>query len=402
MSQKAKILGRRNSAEQNKKVLERAAWNTDYFKKMREGIKRRHGIDLTDKKALVEGGRFPVLADGFSFKALESKLMEADASTSFTPLLRAGVQTLVNDMYHTIPTTFEEWAHVETSDKDEELYAPLQGIGFPQEVGKQEKYPESGAMGLDIKLKNRKYGELYPVEMELLMNDQTGQVKNQVALLAEYAKVVVEVIVYAKLASVSGGCSYAGLNVSASETAPSYESGYPWSTSLKGGGATKPSSFGAFSGANFQNALLALGGQMNLLGLKMAVQPNRLICGLAHKFDAATILNSAFYPSGAAAAGAVGGAFAKNVLQGITELTVSPYMFDNSGVIPAQSKAWYVVDDRRPWFIVQMREPASVIQENPEAGESFERDVVRHKLRIQCNADFIDPRFAYQGSDGSV
>lgn len=402
MSKEARVLGLRNSTDQNRKVMERQLWNNEHVKKIREAAKRRFGIDIANKDhTMKEGGKFPVLVDGFSFKAMESKMMEADASTGFVQLLRAGVQTVVNDMYHTMPSTFEEWAHVIDSDKDEELYAPLQGIGFPKEVGRQEKYGETGAAGLDIKLKNRKYGELYPVEMELLMNDQTGQVKNMVGLLAEYAKTVVEVIVYAKLASPSGGGSYAGLTVPVSETQPSSESTYPWSTSLVGGGATKGTAT-AFAGPAFQTALLGLQSQLNILGLKMAVVPGRLISGLYHKYDAATILNSAFYPSGAASAGNVGGAFATNVLKGITELTVSPFMFDNTGVIPAQSKAWYVVDDRRPWFIVQMREPASVVQENPEAGESFERDVVRHKLRIQCNADFIDPRFAYQGSDGSA
>lgn len=403
MSDKARILGLKNSPEQNRKVVERQLWNNDHFKKMREYARRKLGVDIADKKNLQEGGKFPVLAEGFSFKAMEAKLMEADSSTAFTPLLRAGVQTIVNDMYHATAATYEEWVHVVTSDKDEELYAPLQGIGFPQEVGRQEKYPESGALGLDIKLKNRKYGEMYPVEMELIMNDQTGQVKNLVGLLSEYAKLVMEVIVYAKLGSVSGS-NYGGLNVPVSETQPSYETTYPWvaSTGLKGGAITKLTA-AAFAPAAFQSAMLQLTGQVNILGLKLAVSPKRrIIAGTAHMYDIQTVLNSTFYPAGAQSAGVVGGAFADNVLKGIAQATFSPYMFDNTGIIPSQSKAWYVADDTKPWFIAQLREPASVVQENPDAGESFERDIVRHKLRIQGNADFMDPRFAVQGSDGSA
>lgn len=403
MSQKAKILGMRNSPEQNRKVIERALWTNPHVKHMRETIQRGYGIDIRDKdQTMKEGGKFPVLVDGFNFGAMQAKLTEADAVTGFLPLTRAGVQTMVNSSYQTTPSTWEEWAHVETSDKEEELYAPLQGIGFPQEVGRQEKYPESGAMGLDIKLRNRKYGEMYPVEKELLMNDQTGQIKNMAALMTDYAKIVVEVIVYAKFLSPSGGCSYAGLKVGVSETQPASESAYPWSTALVGGGATKPASYGAFSSPNFSAALIALAGQLNILGLKMAINPDRLLVGLKYKFDAATILNSAFYPAGAQAAGVTGGAFSSNPLKGICDLTVSPYMFDNSGAIPAASKAWAVMDSKRPAFLVQMREPASVVQENPESGASFERDIIRQKLSMQLNADFIDPRFFYLGSDGSV
>lgn len=401
MSETARILGLRNSAEQNKKVVERQLNNNEYFKKMREGIRRHHGIDISDKAQLKEGGKFPVLADGFSFKAMESKMIEVDAATSFVQLLRAGVQTIVNDMYQSVETTHEEWTHAVSSDKEEELYAPLQGIGFPSEVGRQEKYGESGAAGLDIKLRSRKYGELYPVEMELIMNDQTGQVKNMVGLLAEYAKQVIEVIVYAKLASVAG-MSYSNLLVPVSETKPATEANYPYSQAFVGGGANRPASFGAFNIANFELARQALLTQKNMLGLKMSVKPGRLLVSPKYEVDAATILNSSFYPAGAQSAGVTGGAFAVNFFKGIANLTVSSWLFDNTGVISGLSKAWYVMDDRRPWFIVQLREPASVVQEDPNSGAGFERDIIRHKMRIQGNADFIDPRFVFQGSDGSV
>lgn len=48
------------------------------------------------------------------------------------------------------------------------------------------------------------------------------------------------------------------------------------------------------------------------------------------------------------------------------------------------------------------RESASVMQEAPNAGESFNRDIIRFRLVMRGNGDFIDPRFAWQGNDGSV
>ncbi len=77
-------------------------------------------------------------------------------------------------------------------------------------------------------------------------------------------------------------------------------------------------------------------------------------------------------------------------------------MFNQLGSVNSDSKAWYITDSTKPWFVLQMREAASVSQENPLAGESFDRDILRWKMRVRLNADFIDPRFAWQGSDGTT
>ena len=388
-------LAGKNTAEQNRKVLEGRTWKSEAEKEMKEDMQRKFGVDVTDPKA------FPIMEAGFSFKKMRQQLREADAASSFPQVLRAGVQAIVNSMYQSVPTTFEDWAHVIPSTKDTELYAPLHGLAFPQEVGRQEKYPETRAAGLDIKLSNRKYGTMYPIERELLDDDQTGQFQKQAGLLGEYAKQVLEVLAYAKLASVSG-MKYGNLSIPTTETQPSTESTYPWSTALVGGGANRPSSFGALSQANIQAGFIAMMNQLNLLGLKMSVNPDRLLISPHYNFDLSVLLHSAYYPSGAAAAGNVGGAFAINPIQGIADKTVSRFMFDHNGSVSADSKAWYLMDSKKPWFIVQVREAAVVEQENPTAGLSFDSDVIRFKVRTRANADHIDPRFAWQGSNGSV
>lgn len=391
-------LYRKNSREQNTATIRECIKRNPHYKKMRESIQKRFGLDIADSKA------FPVTKPGFSWKKAEEKfsqMREAEHSSGWTQVLRAGVQTVVNSLYETVPTTFEDWVHVVQSARDTELYAPLHGIAFPSEVPQEGLYPEAKALGLDIKLKNRKYGEIFPVTKELLDDDQTGQFQNQVGLIAEYLKQVLEVLSYGKLASVSGA-AYSNLTVPVSETQPTEEATYPWSTSFVGGGANRPVAFGALSQANIQNGIIALANQKNKLGLKMGVSPSRLLASHYYRFDSAVLLNSAYYPSGAAAAGNTGGAFAINPIKGILDATYSRFMFDNTGVATATSKAWYIVDDSKPWFIVQIREAASVTQENPESGESFNRDVVRFKGKTRCNADFIDPRFAWQGSDGSA
>lgn len=393
-------LYRRNTTEENKKVLENAVWRSPEEKALIRMMKEKFGADITNG----HDKNFPIAESNFSWQKVKTKLIEADSVSSFTQVLRAGVQNIVNSAYQSVPTTFDQWVHVAPSSKDTELYAPLQGITFPAEVGKQEKYIESAAAGLDISLRNRKYGQVYAVEKELLEDDQTGQFKSQMSLIGEYLKQVLEVLSYGKLASVAN-MSYGPMKVYTTETKPVTEAVYPWAppaTPLVGGGVNRPTTYTALTQAGIQAGFIALMNQLNLLSLKMNVDPDKLLISPHYRFDAGVLLNSAWYPSGASSAGVVGGAFANNELKGIADLVVSRFMFNNSGSVAADSKAWYLVDSKKPWFIAQVREGAKVTQENPESGESFDRDVIRFKGATRCNADIMDPRFAYQGNDGSV
>lgn len=384
----------RNTEEQNKEVLKNVTWASDDEKALRESMKATLGVDVADP------AQFPVADRAFNWKKVKSKLAEADSVTSFPGVLRAGVQQIVNSMYETVPTTFEKWTHTVQSTKLEELFAPIQGLAFPSAIGESEVYPEVGAAGLDLKIRAKKFGTMASFTRELVEDDQSGQFQRQAGLLGEYAKQILEVLSYGKLNSVAG-TSYAGLSIPVSETKPADEATYPWSTSLVGGGATRPAAYGALNQENIQKAFVALMNQKNLLGLKMSVQPDKLLCGPANTFDLAVLLNSSFYPTGAQA-GVTGGAFSINPLEGIAEKVVSRFMFDHTGAVTGSSKAWYLVDSKVPFFCVVVREASVVELENPQSGQSFDRDVVRFKLRVRANADFIDPRFAWQGNDGSV
>jgi hypothetical protein len=386
---------------QNVAVMKEANRTSKPYVRFREAMKRKWGLDIEDRK------KFPVHKPNFDWNKLHDKLQEADSETGFTQFLRAGVQTVAMDAFETVETSFEDWVTVVNSNRSEELYAPNHGIAFPREVGERMRYPEVGAAALDIKLKNRKYGSMYPVTWELLEDDQTGTFQRQSAQLGEYLKLVTEVLVMGKLASLAS-LTYQDMSIPTSETQPSYESNYPWTLSsapFRGGGFNKATPV-AMTLASIQAGIKALMNQWNLQGIKMQVKPNRLVIGPQLAFDAAVL--SSYYPSGAQAAGVTGGAFAINPIgpegsfKTIANMTVSRYMVKSDGTWNGDSTAWYLVDDKKPGFIVQYREPVTVVQEAPNAGQSFELDVVRFKARTRQNADFIDPRYLYQGNDGSV
>jgi phage major head subunit gpT-like protein len=397
MSETTRIeLTARNTTEVNRKMKERAVWSNPEMKLFRESMKRHFNTDIQNQKL------WPCGAPDFSWASFRQKIMrETNSSSSQAQLLRAGVQVAVNNLYPAVKTTYEQWAHVMPSARDTELYAPLNALTFLEELGEGDRFAESSVIGLDIKLRNKKFGQMLPISFELISDDQTGQFAQKVSEMSDYAAQLWEVYSYGKLASISGGAKYARLKVKASETKPSYESSYPWSTSLKGGGATK-STAGALSQTTLQSAFTALENQLNLQGLKMAVNPDSVIISPYYRWTLSTLLNSNFYPSGAAGAGNVGGALAVNVLQGIANPVISRFVFDQNGSANSNSKAWYVCDTSKPAFVVQLREAASITQEDPTTGAGFERDIYRWKLRVRGNADFIDPRFFFQGSDGSV
>ena len=385
--------------EKNKAVLKKNLTSNESYKLLRESLLRgKVKVDIADFKA------FPVQEANFSWKRLQAKLMEADDAGAFTQFLRAGVQNITNAMYEVTETTFEDWVTVVASNKDTELYAPNHGVAFPKQIGPQEKYPEVGAAALDIQLKNLKYGSMYALTKELLDDDQTGSFQRQAGMLGQYLKILTEVLCYGKLQSVAG-MQYQQYAVPVSETKPSYEANYPFTSSaapFRGGGYNRPVAYGTLIQANIQTAMQELMRQKNLQGIIMHVNPSRLLIGSHYNFDSAVLANSSYYPSGAAAAGGVGGAFAINPLKGKFDTTISRYMPDNLGVFGGDSKAWFLVDDSKPWFINQVRENATVEQEAVNAGSSFDIDVYRFKGRTRMNADYIDPRFAWRGSDGTV
>lgn len=389
--------------ERNKKVIEKVLTNSTEMKNFRESFNSQHGFDPLD------GEKLPVLKEGFSWskvakKAGFSSLREAEQSSTWPQLLRAGVQQLVNNSYQMVETTYEDWVTVVPSTKQTELYAPIQGINFPRQVPEGGLYPEVNMAGLNIKLENLKFGSMFVVTDELEEDDQTAQVTKQANLLGEYLKILTEVWVYGKLLSPSGGVTYTNLQVPVSETKPSTEANYPFaaaSAPFQGGGFNKPASFGAFSQTTIVAGYQALMQQKNLLGLIMAVNPNRLLISPKYYFDAATLLHSTYYPTGTGTSG-TGAPFAINPIHNVADLSVSRYMPDNTGVVSAQSKAWFLLDDSKPWFVHQLRQGPAVLSEAPNAGESFNRKLIRFRADMRMNADYIDPRFVWEGSDGSV
>lgn len=385
--------------ERNKRITGKVIRESAEARKYAIEMKQKYGFDVMDPAMLKEGFSYRKAAEKIS------NLREAEQSTAWSQLLRAGVQNITNNMYQNYATTYEEWVTVVPSSKDTELYAPLQSVGFPNEVPQAGLYPEVSTAGLDLKLENRKYGSMFALTLELGEDDQTGQIVQKANLMGEYLKILTEVLVMGKLLSPSGGVTYLNYKVPVSETKPSTEANYPWaqaSAPFTGGGYNRPASFSIINDASMKAGIQATMQQKDLLGNYMGVNPSHIIVGPQRRFDVAAILNSAYYPAGAQAAGVTGGAFSENTLKGLLNPLICRYMPTNAGIINALAETWFLVDASKPAFIMQMREGVKMVAEAPNSGEGFSRDVQRYKASFRGNADFIDPRFMWLGNDGSV
>lgn len=83
------------------------------------------------------------------------------------PWHRTHVQQFMFDAYQTVPTIFQDLVRVTSSNKYEELYAPLYNSELPVEVLPGEAFPDSRIIGLDVHVRNRKFGRLLAFQREI-------------------------------------------------------------------------------------------------------------------------------------------------------------------------------------------------------------------------------------------
>jgi hypothetical protein len=384
--------------EANRKLTKRVVEHQQ--DKMLESIRKTFGVDMGDSKKFA-------LEDPFfswtrfresAYKLAESKMQEANAENTFGQLLRAGINLIANNWYNLVDTNHELVGATTFSNHAIELHAPLHRGAVPRRVQAGGKFPHTKVRGLDIQIANEKFGAISDFERELFDDDQTGQIAQRARDIGENMRILEDAWFFQRFLGTAG--SYAGDPIPASQTYTTV-----WSTSLDGGGANKPSSYGAFSPANIQAGDIALMNQKDLLGNLMLVNPNTLIVSPSNKFAAMTLLNSQWYPTnatvkiggGTGADSTVGTSFAANVMQGLYNLVVT--RFWNAGNTAA--KAWALGEGGKG-IVFQRRDALEVIQENPMSGMAFTNDVFSFRSRSRFEPDWVDIRFWWLGNDGSI
>jgi hypothetical protein len=372
-----------------------------------ESCKSRFGVDI-EKICLREGGgvkriNWKKFCEA-SRKLSRETLKEAISEPTFTQLTRAAVNLIADEWYQLVPTDFEKCFQVTASKYWEELYPPMYRGGAPVRLAEQEPFRGTNLVGLDIKIRNWKFGAMLPIARELMEDDQTGQVTARVQDLAQNMKLVQENWAMQRWIGTSAAAQVGQDTIPASET----YSGGVYSTSLSSGPAGTSSNrlttYSAFSELNLQALDVLAMNMYDQNGNKILVNPNLCLTGTSIKFSAEILLSNAnpYYastvPSQLVDAGSkqtttnIGTTYAKNVMAGRYEVVTNRFL-------PATC---YGIMERGKGLVVQMRIPVELTMEDPNAGESFRRDSYVWRSRSRFNVDWIEPRFSFLGNDGTV
>lgn len=362
---------------------------------MRNTCRQRAGIDI-DKIDWFD--------PDFSVKNLREaayrihKMREATAESAFGQLLRAGVNNFMFDAYQLVPTIYQDLVRVASSNKYEELYAPLYNSELPQEVFPSEPFDDSKILGLDVHVRNRKFGRMLSFERELVDDDQTGQITQRAANLGEMMRYVEELQV---MIAIDGAIN-------------PQTGGAGYSFSVLGNQLQTP---GQLSQPNLELADIQAQNMVDPLGNFMLVTPDTVLVSPADKFNLLKLLNSTLQPSvpgtsggaigqsGGALGGQTGWTMTINPLQGEYAAKVSRFV---RGATSSQGGpglkgpgqdgshgACYLLQSKKS-IVFQDRDPLEIVQEAPNSGTAFSYDQYRYRVRRRFAVRVIDPRFLIQ------
>lgn len=384
----------------------------DYEKAYRESqfaaLKDACGIDFGSTEEVLKESQKQLSSNRFSWKKLAEKartklarnMREAVGENTVGQVLRGAALALANQWYELVPPEHEKIIMTQPSEGAIELYPIVQRGGMPRRVVRGETPPETDLKGIDQQLINFKFMGFARVERDLIEDDRVGVIHQRIQDLGTLPQYVEDAWAMGKLISAAGAV-VPGTNdpIPQSQTKPSTESAWPWSTSLGGGGKNRLASYAVMSEAGIQALDLQAMNMVDLQGNKLLVQLTHIFAGTSYKWVLEQILKSGNFMStvplkvgGTGSDTTVGTQFAANVLKGAYEPFVSRFL---------PNTAWGLIEAMKG-MVFQRRSANELIQEAPNSSESLRQDAYIWRVRARWNVDWLDPRFAQLGSDGTV
>lgn len=311
-----------------------------------------------------------------------ANMYESNVESAYGWLLRSAVQEFANLVYRDLAVIFPNFVTEVTSKRRSEIYGGLYRPSLPIQLDAGERFRDSSFKGFERELVNYKYGQLISFERELFDDDQTGQVKSRASELGEGFRIFQEIYVLSRLFGLVR--TEEGVKVGASTYSGTAGAGVVFDTTY----GNRPGSFGLLTSDTLESAHVAARKITDPTGRKFLHVPTQLICSADDEFTALRLLNSTIMPI--TSAGTFSGQ--TNPLYGRYTVFVSPF-------VPA--RAWLIGDPKRG-FVFQRRNNLEITQEDPASGKSFESEIYAFRARERWEADWVEPRFAYLGNDGTV
>lgn len=287
-------------------------------------------------------------------------------------LLEAGLRAVFFDAYEAAPGDWERIATVVPSEHDTEKYAWLGSVPKMREF-KDERVP-AGLLEHDYSIKNKTWEASVAVDRAALEDDQYGQIKLRVQGLAEEAKRHQDELVFGLLKD-----GFATL---------CYDGQYFFDTDHAEGDSGTQSNKGtsALSASSLQAAITAMSKFKDDKGKSMGIVPDTLVVPPDLKWTALELVGSPIVVvkvgEGTAGTGATAATPYRNVMEGLLDVVVSPYLTD--------ANDWFLLCTRRAVkpVIFQSRVPVefAALEANSENG--FMRDQYVYGVRARYNVGY--------------
>jgi len=309
--------------------------------------------------------------------------------TDIPKSLEAGIRTEFMKQYLTVDTQWQKIAMTVTSTKASETYAWL-GSTPKMREWKDERIPK-GLIESNFTITNRKWEGSLAVDREALEDEQYGQILIRARELATEAKRHPDELVFSLL---QDGFSTTGSTGDLSgEDIACYDGKAFFATDHSDTGAeytTAQSNKGTseLSATTLQVAITTMRKFKDDRGRPKGINPTDLVVPPDLEWTARELLNSTYYPE----EGSTTAKLATNVLKGVLNLIVSPYLTDTNN--------WFVLDTShviKP-IIFQLRVPVEFKALEGDSEHAFKNDEYLYGVRARYNVGFGDWRYAYGAS----
>jgi len=300
--------------------------------------------------------------------------------------LLAGIRTEFMKSYLETSTEWQKVATTIPSTKSEETYAWL-GSTAKMREWKDERIPKS-MPEYDFTIKNRTWEGSLAIEREALEDEQYGQIMIRAKDLGSEAKRHPEELVFSLLQdgfSATGATGdLSGKNIACFDGQAFFSASHTYSKA-EYTAAQDNLGTAALGSTALQNNLTAMRRFKDDRGRPAGVIPTDLVVPPELEWTAREILNSAYYPD----EGTTTAKLATNVMKGILNLIVSPYLTDADN--------WFVLANNRTVkpIIYQLRVAPQFNALEGDSEHAFKNNEYLYGVRSRYNVGFGDWKFAY-------
>ena len=266
--------------------------------------------------------------------------------TDIPNLLRAGMKKEFFKVYNeeVIPE-YKKVAMIVESTSDQETYPCLGSVARMREL-KDERIPK-GLLEHHFEVVNKDWEGTISVDRNEIEDEQYGQTTIKVRQLADEARRFIGDMIFTLIdqGNLSTGTgTFAGTNINCYDGNPFFSAAHSEGAS----GTQSNLAAVALTSTSLRAGITAMKGILDDQGKPLYVRPNLLVVNQSNEWVARELLNSTYYPEGATEGAAVGTKVANNVLKGIVDLYVTPYVSTNN---------WFLFDTTRVVkpLLLQMR-----------------------------------------------